>query len=664
MSVIAPETVIDGRYRVIDRIGAGGMADVYLAHDELLGREVAVKILHERFASDEEFVERFRREASAAAQLSHPNVVAIFDRGSWNGTYYIAMEYVPGQTLKSLIRERGPLPPDEAIDIAIQVLRAASFAHRHGVIHRDIKPHNVILGEEGRVKVTDFGIARAGNSEMTHTGSIMGTAQYLSPEQAQGAEVTAAADIYAVGVLLYELLSGAVPFDGESAVAIALQHLSAAPTRIAERNPAIAPELEAVVMRALAKSPQDRYASAEELILALQQARSHASRLGADAHAAATEGPDSPTAALLLPPQIPQQAYAKGLESAAAGTANGRSAPGEPAPPGRERSRRRRRAAIALAGALVIAAGVAAGLLLSAPAQSVTVPALAGQSQANAVETLRALHLVAIAEPAPSSAPPGTVIGQRPAPGATAPEGSRVYLTISTGAGTALIPKVVGLTEKRALALLSAAGFKTTVTRQSSRSRRAGTVIGTSPPEDVEAQRGAVVTLYVSSGPATGSEAPALIRVPDLVGMSEGSAEEALSAAGLSTGSISAREAPGKASGTVLSQRPAAGTAVATGTAVALVIAEAPRQPTVPNVIGKSETAAAAALGAAGFSPVARSEAVSNPSEAGIVIEQVPPAGRRAPRGSTVTIVIGTLSSTQSTTTTGTGAEAPSGHEP
>ncbi|HLI31449.1 MAG TPA: Stk1 family PASTA domain-containing Ser/Thr kinase [Solirubrobacteraceae bacterium] len=654
MSVIAPETMIDGRYRVIDRIGAGGMADVYLAHDELLGREVAVKILHERFASDEEFVERFRREASAAAQLSHPNIVAIFDRGSWNGTYYIAMEYVPGRTLKQLIRERGPLPAEEAIEIAIQVLRAASFAHRHGVIHRDIKPHNVILGEEGRVTVTDFGIARAGNSEMTHTGSIMGTAQYLSPEQAQGAEVTAAADIYAVGVLLYELLTGVVPFEGESAVAIALQHLSSAPARIAERNPAVSPQLEAVVMRALAKSPGDRYASAEELIAALAQARS-----GAPAGAAAAE---PPTAALLLPPEIPKQAYASGMASAEAAAANGRSTPAERAQATGGSSWRRRRTAIALVLALLAGGAIAAALLLSAPAESVSVPALAGQSQAVAVQTLRALHLVAIAEPAASTAPPGTVVSQRPAPGTTLSVGSRVYLTISTGAGTALIPKVAGLAERRALALVSAAGFKTTVARQSSPSRRVGTVISTSPPEDVEAQRGALVTLYVSSGPSS-SEAPALVHVPDLIGMSEGSAEEALSAAGLATGAISSREAPGKAAGTVVAQRPAAGSAVAGGTAVALVIAAAPRQPTVPNVIGKSETAAAAALGAAGFSPVARSEAVSSPGEAGIVIEEIPPAGRRAARGSTVTIVIGTLSSTQSTTTTGTAGEAPAAHE-
>src|SRR5882757_4627808 len=223
--MVEPDTIIDERYRVISRLGSGGMADVYLAQDQLLGREVAVKVLHQHFAEDQEFVERFRREASSAAALSHPNIVGIFDRGEWNGTYYIAMEYVAGRSLKSIVREDGPLDPIVAIDIVIQILRAARFAHRRGVIHRDLKPHNVILDEEGRARVTDFGIARAGASDMTMTGSIMGTAQYLSPEQAQGHAVSETSDLYAVGVVLYELLTGNVPFEGDSAVSIALKQV-------------------------------------------------------------------------------------------------------------------------------------------------------------------------------------------------------------------------------------------------------------------------------------------------------------------------------------------------------------------------------------------------------------------------------------------------------
>jgi eukaryotic-like serine/threonine-protein kinase len=220
---LASETIVDGRYRVLRRIGSGGMADVYCAEDLQLGRQVALKVLHGRFAEDDEFVERFRREASSAAGLNHQHVVSVYDRGEWDGTYYIAMEFLDGRSLKAVIQQEAPLDPERAIDLTLQVLRAARFAHRRGIIHRDLKPHNVIVDEEGRAKVTDFGIARAGASDMTQTGSIMGTAQYLSPEQAQGFAVSEPSDLYSVGIILYELLTGRVPFEGESAVTIALK---------------------------------------------------------------------------------------------------------------------------------------------------------------------------------------------------------------------------------------------------------------------------------------------------------------------------------------------------------------------------------------------------------------------------------------------------------
>ncbi|HEY5317602.1 MAG TPA: protein kinase, partial [Solirubrobacteraceae bacterium] len=227
MADLEPGTIVDGRYRVISRLGSGGMADVFCAEDQQLGRKVALKLLHHRFAEDPGFVERFRREAQAAAGLQHPNVVSVYDRGSHDDTYYIVMEYLPGRTLKQLIRDEAPLDPIRSIDITVQILRAARFAHRRGVIHRDLKPHNVMVEDDSdHIKVTDFGIARAGASDMTETGSIMGTAQYLSPEQAQGHAVSASSDLYSIGVVLYELLTGRLPFDAESAVTIALKHVS------------------------------------------------------------------------------------------------------------------------------------------------------------------------------------------------------------------------------------------------------------------------------------------------------------------------------------------------------------------------------------------------------------------------------------------------------
>src|SRR5512133_2904192 len=263
-------TLFDGRYRIVRKLGTGGLANVYLAEDEVLGRRVAIKILNDRHAGDDQFVERFRREAKNAASLSHPNIVSIYDRGESEGAYYIAMEYLDGRSLKELIVSRGPAPIPIAIDYARQILAALRFAHRHGVIHRDIKPHNILVDSEGHVKVTDFGIARAEQAgasaqQMTEAGSIIGTAQYLSPEQARGTRVDKTSDLYSLGIVLYELLTGTVPFSGETPVEIAMKHLSAIPDPPSERRQDVPHALDMVVLRALAKDPRDRYQSAEEL---------------------------------------------------------------------------------------------------------------------------------------------------------------------------------------------------------------------------------------------------------------------------------------------------------------------------------------------------------------------------------------------------------------
>ena len=258
-------TVFDGRYRIVRKLGAGGMADVYLAEDQELGRQVAIKILNDRHAADDSFIERFRREAKNAAGLSHPNIVSIYDRGEAEGTYYIAMEFLDGRSLKELIVGRGPAPIKVAIEYARNILAALAAAHKQGIVHRDIKPHNVLIGAEGRVKVTDFGIARSGASQMTEVGSIIGTAQYLSPEQARGAPVDQTSDLYSVGVVLYEMLTGQVPFTGDTPLEIAMKHLSEVPRPPSELRPEIPHDLDSVVLRALAKDPGERYQSAEEM---------------------------------------------------------------------------------------------------------------------------------------------------------------------------------------------------------------------------------------------------------------------------------------------------------------------------------------------------------------------------------------------------------------
>src|SRR5947207_4609154 len=264
-------TVFDGRYRIVRKLGAGGMADVYLAEDQELGRRVAIKILNDRHAADDSFVERFRREAKNAAGLSHPNIVSVYDRGTAEGTYYSAMEYIDGRSLKELIVSRGPAPVKTAVEYTRQILAAVGFAHRHGIVHRDIKPHNVLVGPEGRLKVTDFGIARSGASQMTEVGSIIGTAQYLSPEQARGSPVDQTSDLYSVGVVLYEMLTGQVPFTGDTPLEIAMKHLSAVPKSPSELRPDVPHDLDLIVLRALAKNPEERYQTAEEFDRDLSQ---------------------------------------------------------------------------------------------------------------------------------------------------------------------------------------------------------------------------------------------------------------------------------------------------------------------------------------------------------------------------------------------------------
>ncbi len=640
--MVEPDTIIDGRYRVISRLGSGGMADVYLAEDQLLGRSLAVKVLHHHFAEDQEFVERFRREASSAAGLSHPNIVAIFDRGEWDGTYYIAMEYVPGRSLKELVREQGPLDPVVAIDIVTQILQAARFAHARGVIHRDLKPHNVILDEEGRARVTDFGIAQAGASDMTMTGSIMGTAQYLSPEQAQGHAVSAASDLYAVGVILYELLTGTVPFDGDTAVAIAFKQVSAPPPVPSAANPAAPAVLDEIVLCALAKDPAARYSSAEQFIAALSDARERLPASAATAifatPRAVTDGAATrvvptgaalstgvPPAALLLPPDA-----------------------GEPPEDEDERAARRRRN-LALAG-VAVAAIVALVLVLAltrpSSSKDVTVPNVTGQSEAAAAVVLRHAGLVPVpALTASSTVADGVVIGETPPAGSVVGKGARVTIAVSTGPGSSPLPDVAGLTGAQATAKLKEAGFKPTTEKQSSATVASGRVISTNPSAGTEAQAGSAVTVLVSSGPAQTT-------VPDLVGQSRAAAEATLTNAKLTAGTVAQQISTEQAPGTVLEQSPAAGSSLSAGGTVNFVVAQAPTETAVPNVIGKNEAQASAELGRAGFTPQAVTQTTTEPSQVGIVLRQSPAAPKKARKGAAVTIAVGALGPQTTPTTT------------
>src|SRR5437588_1490406 len=584
---LAPETIVDQRYQIVSRIGSGGMADVYCAQDLQLGRKVALKLLYRRFAEDEEFVERFRREASSAAGLRHANVVGVYDRGEWDGTYYIAMEYLEGHTLKQLVQAQGPLEPALAIDIVIQILKAARFAHKRGVIHRDLKPHNVILDEEGRARVTDFGIARAGASDMTMTGSIMGTAQYLAPEQAQGHPVSATADLYSIGVILYELLTGVVPFEGETAVAIAYKQVAAQPRRPRAIEPSVPVGVDAIVMRSLAKEPSQRFADAEEFIAALTRERA---ALGAASPPVLVGGGTAPAATAAPPPTD----GGGGLPSGALllPAADGRRPPdGE-----HERERLRR---ILLWGlpALAIAAVAVLAVLLLSPAAKVVVPNVGGLSEQAAVAALRRAGLDPVRSLAPSATvASGLVASQTPAAGRRVSHSSHVEIVISRGPEVQPLPVLERLTSAEATETLKKLGFVPTLRSQPSSTIAAGRVIGTDPPAGTAQALGSRVRVLVSSGPAP-------VRVPDVKGDTQSAAEAALSNAGLQPGTITQQPCSTAGPTAVLRRNARGGSLVRSGTKVNLVVARAPTTVAVPSVVGESETAAAATLGGAGLRP-------------------------------------------------------------
>jgi eukaryotic-like serine/threonine-protein kinase len=623
--VIAAGTVIDGRYRVLAKIGAGGMADVYSAEDTHLGRTVALKLLHARFAQDREFVERFRREASAAAGLQHPNVVGVYDRGEFDGTYYIAMEYCEGRSLKEIV-SRTPLDPQRAIAIAKQMLVAARFAHRRNVIHRDLKPHNVILDDEDNVKVADFGIARAGASDITEVGAIMGTAQYLSPEQAQGRPVTEASDLYSIGVVLFEMLTGRAPFEGDSAVAVALKHVNQPPPSPREFVPALPPELEAVVLKALAKDPAHRYRDADSFIKDLELVEERLRRGPVDVESTAVFAPLAvDTAPTALAP------------SAAVATAE----PPPPAPPpppvaeppeetSPERRRRRWLAAAIAAG--VAALAVALFLLLGGGEQ-VTVPPVVGQTLDQARLRVERAGLDVEIKRRTDQAPRDFVFEQSPNPGQDVDQGSVVTLFVSNGPSTVRVPDVVGLAEADARRRLRRAELRADVERESSTKVPEGTVIRTDPGPGRPAERDSAVTLVVSSGPQQ-------VTIPSVVGETQEDAVARLREEGLSP--IVRERSSSEPVDTVIEQTPEAGQEVDEGSSVTIFVSNGEVRE-VPDVTGLTQSEAEAELDDAGFGASVRTRTTDQPDEEGTVLSQSPRGGVERREGATVTITVGEL---------------------
>jgi serine/threonine-protein kinase len=611
MAEVREGSTVDDRYRILQRIGSGGMADVWLADDTHLQRRVALKVLHSRFAQDREFVERFRREAEAAAGLQHPNIVAVFDRGEVEGTYYIAMQYLEGRTLKQLI-DAG-LAPDEAARLIRQVLEGARFAHRHGIVHRDLKPQNVIVDAEGKATVTDFGIARAGVSEITQTGSVMGTPHYFSPEQAQGLEVTAVSDLYSIGVMLYEALTGRVPFEGDSAVAVAMKQVSQPPQRPSSINPQVSPALDAVVMRALEKEPGRRFQSADAFIAALDAALKEPGG-----------GPGGTAAFAPLPPVVasPEEADEE------------------------EEKRRRRWWLLVLAAVLI---GLLVGFALTRDT-STKVPDVTGDELNVAIAILQQNGFsVGDVKRVEREAPANEVLEQDPAASPPAEEASldcsfltffcskpKVTLTVSSGPGSAAVPSTAELSVAAAEKKLEEAGFKARVEPVHSEKVEEGLVIHSDPSGGETATRGTDVVLFVSSGPK-------LATVPVLVGTQRSVAVQQIRSRGF-VPSVEERESSSPA-GQVIRQAPSAGSQLPAGSTVSIVVSKGEEKASVPNVIGKLRAEAVETVRAAGLNPSVQEQQTEVPSQVGRVIDQFPPPGSKLKPGSTVTLVVGKVAS-------------------
>lgn len=615
MAEVGEGSLVDGRYRLLRRIGSGGMADVWLAEDPHLQRRVALKILHRRFAQDREFVDRFRLEAEAAAGLQHPNVVAVFDRGEVDGTYYIAMQLLEGRSLKQLI-DQG-LTPEQAVALIRQVLEGAGFAHRHGVVHRDLKPQNAIVDDDGKATVTDFGIARAGASEITQAGSVMGTPHYLSPEQAQGQEVTAVSDLYSIGVMLYEALAGRVPFEADSAVAIAMMQVSHTPQRPSSLNPKVSPALDAVVMRALEKDPGQRFQSAEAFIAALDAALREPERAGGGTAAFAP-----------LPPPV---------------VTPGEAAAAEPSPEEAERRRRRRMVWGLVAAAVLI--GVLAGFALSRDTTT-RVPDVTGNQLNLAIAVLEQNGFkVGDVHRVQREAPVDTVLEQSPLAAPPAAQASldcaflsffcskpEVSLTVSAGPGSAKVPGVAGLPREEALEKLEEAGFKAEVVQANSETVAAGDAIHTVPAGGTTATRGSTVVVTVSKGQK-------LAKVPVLVGAQRSVAVQQIRGAGL-VPSVEEEESA-KPAGETIRQSPSAGSQLPPGSGVTIVVSKGEAKAKVPEVTELERAEAVSALREAGLVPVVQEQVAESPLQAGVVISQFPPAGSEVKQGSKVTIVVG-----------------------
>ncbi|GGU79090.1 serine/threonine protein kinase [Streptomyces filipinensis] len=622
--------VLDGRYRVDARIAVGGMATVYRALDTRLDRVLALKVMHPTLASDGSFVERFIREAKSVARLAHPNVVQVFDQGTDGSYVYLAMEYIAGCTLRDVLRERGALRPRAALDILEPVLAALGAAHRAGFVHRDMKPENVLIGDDGRVKVADFGLVRSVDTVTSTTGAVLGTVSYLAPEQIEQGTADPRVDVYACGVVLYEMLTGAKPHSGDSPAQILYQHIHEDVPPPSALVPGLPYPLDELVASAAARTPDIRPHDAVALLAQVREARRALSDEQLDtvppqARAAEHDNAEDRTSVIPRSLTVPRPLPVNGDEPPVQHTSR-LQAP--PVPP-----RRPRRLVLAVVAAVLAVFGVGAGIWYINSGQFTKVPPLLAKTEAQARDRLDAagLKVGQVKRAYNDTVKRGTVIGTDPAPGARIRDHDAVTLTVSLGPDTVNVPDVAGRTLAEARTRLKADGLEPgMVTRAFSEDVDKGSVIATTPKAGTRRHAGSAIALTVSKGSP--------IDVPDVTGDDPDDAKRELTDAGLKVVIAPEQVNSDVDKGKVARQSPGDGSQAAEGDTVTLTLSKGPEMVEVPDVVGDSVDDAHKALEGAGF------KVEDDRGLLGLfgdtVKEQSVKGGDRAPKGSTVTITI------------------------
>lgn len=667
--MLNPGTFLADRYEIIERVGAGGMSDVYRATDHILERDVAVKVLKSEFAEDAGFVSKFRAEAQSAAGLEHPNIVNIYDVGSEDGMYYIVMEYVEGITLKTYIEKKGHLNYKEVISIAIQVGRGIEAAHNKGIIHRDIKPQNIIISHEGKVKVTDFGIARAASSN-TMSADVMGSVHYSSPEQARNGYVTAQSDIYSLGIVMYEMATGVVPFDGETAVQIAIQHLQGEMTPPSKLIEDIPVSIEKIILKATQKSPERRYSDMGELLVDLKKALVNPDEDFVTMAPAIDENGKTRVISqeeleelreVAAPKEAPKEDKIKNIldEEDEDEYDDDYDDEDDDVNPKMEKAI----TIMGIAAAAII--GIIAIYLIGSflgwfhfgsgsskkedtkteatkedtedeeeEEGNIEVPDLLGMTEDEAAEALKKQNLgyKVIGTESSSKYAEGQVCNQSPKSGKKVTENSTIKITISSGEGSKSIPNVIGATEADATNSLQAAGYKVNVSYGHSATVAAGQVISQSPDSSQKGQAGDTITISVSQGPDE-------IDMPNVVGSTKDAAVAELQSKGF-TVTINEEDKP-EAAGTVVGQNPVAGTKLSSGSAVIIAISTGQVLVTAPDVRGMDPKTAVDTLKAAGFNGEMKQELRDEAEgENGKVISTTLIPGTQYPSNTGITIYV------------------------